>query len=486
MTPTTLLAALALVVNASQATAAQVADPPTGHISAETIQVVLHDEDIQLRAARIGAVWLPAEHPALRYRVLVPSEAMRMEAVLHVVRDRPLEHFFDPRTDCTAHAVTNLLLWLHKWPHAAAIGECVRTLEAQLRRLTRDPPIQVPGWDYFWYNAVTNLPSERRVYAAAYRWAASSNPSLRRAGESYRRKFHACWLRMRRPNNPIQGDVLIWPLPSVLHPKLRCVFNPSPRPTTLTTAPYRPRVAQLVPGDSASAELVLSLAEEQMPRRLVRSKPRGGEAPIRVALRTIVSNDTYPVHLRLRALDLLVRRVGDYDTGFLRRLALASKEDFATEVLALAAVCALSRCPSKGALRVLAELVHVGPEWVAFQAASHLRYVAGLELPALVAMSDEGKPGVIDYDRGDWIDVARWLVIDAERLRVSKELQAQIARLPEDWPWHAIERLRPYLLHEHLNPRETARKDIPAVVMERSAGEDFFWRPFEGQGAGAR
>ena len=197
---------------------------------------------------------------------------------------------------------------------------------------------------------------------------------------------------------------------------------------------------------------------------------------LRHALRTVVRTRTYPLHLRLRALDVLVASLGDYDTRFLRQLARASEHAFDTEVLGLAAVCALSRCPSKDALHELAYLVGDGPEWISFQSASHLRYVAGLRVPPLVAMSDRGTPGVIES--GDWIDVAHWLVDREERQEIARQLHDQIRRLPADWPWHDIRRLEPLLLHKHPDARRLDPTAIPDVVKERSNGEDVFWVPY--------
>ncbi len=454
---------------------AQADDTETAHLSAETVAaVLLREGPPSPKGPR--RVWLPRAHPASRYRVLTPSEAMRMETVLHIFRDRPIEHFFEPDTDCNAYTVTELLLWLQVWPHAAAIAECVRTLEAQLGRLRGYPDPEPPDWPLFWENIATHLPGDRRLYAALYFWEQSSAPCLRKAAERYRRAFQARWSRMRLPTDATRTDTFVWPLPPVPEAWESCIFTEpdplarrTPHLTSFLATPYPSRVRHVLPAECTGVQLVVNVVSGSRPARRHRQQ-------ICVGLRAVVKNDSYPLHLRLRALDLLVRQVGDYDTEFLRGLALDQKEDFATEVLSLAAVCALSRCRDKAALEVLADLVEVGPEWVAFQAASHLRYVAGLEVPPLVEMQDEGKPGVID-DPGDWIDVAHWLISTTKRHEVAERLREQIAELPKSWPWPYIDRLRPYLDHEHVNPRETERKDIPAVVLERSRGEDFFWKP---------
>ncbi len=474
-----------------QAAPAEVTDRSASHVSARIIEEALHYGESDPPGRLIVSVWLPTMHPALRYRVLTPSEAMQMEIALHVLRDRPLEHFFEPGTDCRAYSVANIQFWLHKWPHAAAIAECVRALEAQLSRLERYPDHGPPGWAYFWSNVVTNLPSERRLYAAVHYWERSSHRCLRKAAEWYRRELDAAWSGMRLPERAIRSGVLVWPLPPLLR-GYKCILGPGELAgepyarlvpmKRFVKEPYRPAVPHLAPGEPDSAALIVAMAEQRCLFYVSRSGLKDWQEPIRDALRAIVASDTYPVHLRLRALDVLVRRIADYDTAFLRRLALDPDQDFATEVMSVAAVCALSRCPSKEALQVLCELIELGPEWVTFQAASHLRYVAGLNVPPLVAQSrkDDGRS-----DAGNWTDIPRWFLYRHDRYRVAQQLREQIGQLPEDWPWHDIASLRPYLLHEHLNPRETERREIPEVVVERSAGEDFFWKPFGGDAPAA-
>jgi hypothetical protein len=199
-------------------------------------------------------------------------------------------------------------------------------------------------------------------------------------------------------------------------------------------------------------------------------QPPKPSQPLR-AYQEIISNKDLPAYLCCGALEA-ISASGQGDVEFLRQLTCTQEEAFAPEVLAIGAVCALSRCRHRQALLALAQVVEQGQEALAFQAASHLTFIVGLRVPPLI------QKGSLVGDI-QWADINRIFVDPKEWRPLASDLRQQIQELPDNW-WQEPERLGLFA-HRHLDLRwhrvqEEARV-VPDLVLKRSQSEDLLWRP---------
>ncbi len=394
---------------------------------------------------------------AWQYRIPVWNEVALWELSLCVLRSVEPEQLVNGISLEGVRSTYTLERLVRGAWHSALTIEIADLVTAKYTALADNSEV-APIW-----NLALQFPClDRRAIRIAEGWLDSDSPHLRRLG--------AQWLKMTASRQE-------WPWRRQ-EPWYICIGIGSrdPRKGIRNTLRHNP-VWPLAFLDERTTKVTPST----VPRPLA-ELPRDIRAERVRMLLTVVRDPDWDLYLRYRTLDLLTRAEGWYDLATLRDLAMSKREGLASEVMALGAVCALSRCPTKRALELLVEVVAQGHESARFQAASHLRFVAGLEVPPLVTWFNVAGQRRAEPWRqpGAWSDVARWIVDDALRAHVVRDLRAQVKRLPENWPGAKQPELTPLLLHDHPGLWYVHRHRIPEIVLERSKEEDVFWVPYKG------
>ncbi len=443
----------------------------------------------------LGGRYVPTLHRYVRCvasfarRTPSPEEVLVYEGVLAVLRHaRPDQMAMDFNYAWRHFQIVGILA---KRPHFSLTEDLLDIVESHLGGL------QVVGLQggTAWsrtrhiYRSGFSAVVDRRMVQRALRWRRSPSSTLRAVAESWLRELGIRDEKsMPNPFWPYRRGALL----------IVDSWNGGPSPGfSLHWHPPLGKPASVDLAELITAQAALRLVEQALPRK-VPTRSRGTAAAAATlmpyeldaggAMARIIEDESLPTWMRFQALELFVTRSATYDLGLLRRLALPAVEGFSAEIMALGAVCALSRCPTKRALELLVDVVEQGHESARFQAASHLRFVAGLKVPPLVAWFDVEEQHQAEPWRspGAWSDVARWIVDDTLRATVVRDLRDQVKRLPENWPGTRLYDLEPFFLHQHPAPWYLEQHGIPEVVLERSKGEDVFWMPHDGQTAQAR
>ena len=410
---------------------------------------------------RIGTVVGRPQDAARHHRVPSWEEVAYWELAFRVLRLVRPKDLVDPNNQVYFFSKALLEGRLRGEWHSAFTVEIARLVQHKYNALASNGEVP-PVWDLI----LVPQCLDRRQIPIASRWLSSgtSSPQLLRLA--------ARWVA---GNRILNDGAAVWPWYRQ-EPYFICVMG---HPTAggrqlrdLSNAVLR------TPAWPSALLATHAAREDTAPQRPAETVGPLPDSYVGLLFAAVV-DPNQSLYVRYTTLDVLTRVHDEYDLQVLRKLALAEEEGLAPELLALGAVCALSRCPTKRALEVLAEVVERGQESARFQAASHLRYVAGLDVPPLIAWFDVEQQYHDEPWRSvrAWSDVARWLVDERLRAAVVRKLKAQIAQLPENWPGAKLYDLQPLFLHRHPGAWYVQQHGVPPIVRQRSKGEDIYWLP---------